>query len=118
MTPEPEDPRQRLALDRTLLANERTLAAWIRTGLSVAVVGLAAVHLLPAAGPRGPLLVSLGAALVLSGVGVIVFGAWRFATVARALGDGATRGTGVRPAAVYLLALTVALLLLALLVVL
>jgi hypothetical protein len=44
---EEEDPRQRLAYDRTLLANERTFAAWIRTGLSVAAVGLAAGQLLP-----------------------------------------------------------------------
>lgn len=33
--------QQRLALDRTILANERTYAAWIRTGISALIAGLA-----------------------------------------------------------------------------
>jgi putative membrane protein len=37
----PLDDRTGYALDRTVLANERTYAAWIRTGLTTLVAGLA-----------------------------------------------------------------------------
>ena len=38
--------QRQYALDRTALANERSYAAWIRTGLGAMVAGLAIEHLL------------------------------------------------------------------------
>jgi putative membrane protein len=113
---EPEDPRPRLAYDRTHLANERTLAAWLRTGLAVAAVGFAAIHLLPTAGDDGGVVLLIGGGMVTAGAGVMLFGAWRFAVVSRALGEGASPRMGVRPGAVYLVTTAIALLLLSLLV--
>jgi len=110
-----EDPRPRLAYDRTLLANERTFAAWIRTGLSVAAVGLAAGHLIPLSPGRRPAAVALGVLLVMTGIGLIAFGAWRFAVVNRDLRNAGSPSTPVEPAAIYALAGLVALLLVGLL---
>ena len=45
--------QQQYALDRTVLANERTYAAWIRTGLGAMVAGLAIEHLLIEVYPSG-----------------------------------------------------------------
>ena len=42
----PDDPRVRLAEDRTVLAAERTFVAWLRTGLAFLGVGLAAQRFL------------------------------------------------------------------------
>jgi putative membrane protein len=107
---EEEDPRQRLAYDRTLLANERTFAAWIRTGLSVAAVGLAAGQLLPEAAGRRRYVAALGVLLVVAGIGIMAFGAWRFAAVGRDLA-GAGSPHARAPTAIYALTALVALLL-------
>ncbi len=107
---EEEDPRQRLAYDRTLLANERTFAAWIRTGLSVAAVGLAAGQLLPEAPGRRRYVAALGVLLVVAGIGIMAFGAWRFAAVGRDLA-GAGSPAARAPTAIYALTALVALLL-------
>ncbi|MFN2400002.1 MAG: YidH family protein [Gemmatimonadaceae bacterium] len=66
------DVQHRLALERTHLANERTFAAWLRTGLSVAAAGIAVSHFLPRTDH------TLGAIFVIAGVSLIIFGAWRF----------------------------------------
>lgn len=39
--PDPEDKKTEYALDRTVLANERTYAAWLRTGIAALAAGLA-----------------------------------------------------------------------------
>ena len=59
---------------RTALANQRTFAAWIRTGLAGVGFGFAALRLLEGLEPRWAV-VTLGATLVLLGVGVLLLGA-------------------------------------------
>jgi len=44
--PDPGDARTSYAADRTVLANERTYAAWIRTGLAALAAGVAIEKLL------------------------------------------------------------------------
>jgi len=104
-----------LAYERTHLANERTYAAWLRTGLSVAAVGIAVGHFLPA-DVRAPVLsLTLGAGFVLAGVALIAFGAYRYG---RTHGDLADVGAPMRlvaPRVVYALSAIVAGLLLAVL---
>jgi uncharacterized membrane protein YidH (DUF202 family) len=55
-----------LAYDRTHLANERTYAAWLRTGLSVAAGGIAVAHLVPEPSRDSLMALGLGASARLS----------------------------------------------------
>ena len=48
------EPQRQYALDRTVLANERTYAAWIRTGLAALVTGVATEHILIEVYPSHP----------------------------------------------------------------
>jgi putative membrane protein len=74
----------RLAVDRdsrarTHLANERTFLAWLRTGLSLMAVGLAAAGFLPAdLVPGFPYVRAFSALLVLAGTMMVVYGARRY----------------------------------------
>jgi putative membrane protein len=106
-----DDPRPRLAYDRTLLANERTFAAWLRTGLSVAALGLAIAHFIaePASARWYPRV--LGALFVGLGIGTVLFGAWRFARVARDLEATSSPSSALAPWVVYTLAAAASLLL-------
>ena len=54
------------AIDRTLMAEERTFSAWLRTGLASLATGLAIAKLMPEAQPRWAL-VGLGIILVVMG---------------------------------------------------
>ena len=76
--------RTDLARQRNLLANERTFSAWLRTGLSAVVAGLAIARLL---GSVDSLLVarSIGVILVLTGGGIYVLAFWRYGQVSRSL---------------------------------
>lgn len=107
--------RDALAYDRTHLANERTFAAWLRTGLSVAAGGIAVAHLVPEPARDSWIALLLGAAFVLLGVGVIAYGAHEFARVAGELGRDSGRPSPARPGALYALTAVVAVLLLAVL---
>ena len=111
-----DDVRDALAYDRTHLANERTFAAWLRTGLSVAAGGIAVAHLVPEPARDSWLALLLGAAFVLLGIGVIAYGARQFARVARELGRDSGRRSPAAPRAVYALTVVVGALLLAVLV--
>lgn len=111
MSDQEEDPRPRLAYDRTLLANERTFAAWIRTGLTVAAVGLAAGQLLPDSPGRRRYVAALAMLLVAAGIGIMAFGAWRFAAVDRDLAGQGSRAARAAPRAIYALTALVGLLL-------
>ena len=97
---------------RDHLANERTQLAWLRTGASVMVVGLAAARY----GGDGEVTVAslaAGSVLVLAGLLLIAFGTQRYQRVAAELHQGtaatasATRGPTIA-AMGLLLALLVA----------
>jgi putative membrane protein len=75
-----DNPQLRLAYDRTLLANERTYAAWLRTGLAVAAFGFALGHV---PDRTTTAMRAIAAALVLAGAAVIVYGGHRYRQVAR-----------------------------------
>lgn len=109
------DPRDALAYDRTHLANERTFAAWLRTGLSVAAGGIAVAHLVPEPARDSWLALLLGMAFVLLGVAVIAYGAREFARVADALARESGRRSPAPTRAVYGLTGLIAMLLLAVL---
>ena len=74
----------RLAVDRdsrarTHLANERTFLAWLRTGLSLMAVGLAAARFLPVdLVPGIPYVRSFAILLVLFGTVMVLYGANRY----------------------------------------
>lgn len=75
-TPRPADADSRA---RTHLANERTFLAWLRTGLSLVAVGLAAAGFLPVDLVPGFRYVTLFAVLlVLIGTAAAVYGANRY----------------------------------------
>lgn len=110
--PADDNPQQRLAYDRTLLANERTYAAWLRTGLAVAAFGFALVHL-----PDRPTLLErvLSAALVVAGAAVIAYGGFRYRQVARDLRAESTPSAVASPAIITTFTAMVAILIVALL---
>jgi putative membrane protein len=85
MGEEKPDVATKLAVDRTHLANERTFAAWIRTGLSVAAAGIAVAHVAPRDDQLQWAATSLSIMFIVLGSAMIVFGGHRFATVARDL---------------------------------
>lgn len=73
--------RDHLALDRTRLANERTLLAYIRTAFMLLVAGATALKLFidtPGLVITAWLFIGLGAFVAL-------FGTWRFVVVRRAI---------------------------------
>lgn len=77
------DPRVPLAYSRTHLANERTYAAWLRTGLAIAAAGYVLIEFVTLS--NADALVAIGSLMVATGAGVIVFGAWSFHRVHRSL---------------------------------
>jgi putative membrane protein len=79
--------RDRLAIDRTNLANERTLLAYVRTAFMLLAAGGAAIKALP--GDRAALVT--GWALVAVGAIVACLGGLRFVAVRRVLKDAASR---------------------------
>lgn len=109
------DTRDALAYDRTHLANERTFAAWLRTGLSVAAGGIVVAHLVPEPSRNSWMALLLGMAFVLLGVAVIAYGAREFARVADVLSRESGRQSPAPTRAVYGLTGLIAILLLAVL---
>jgi putative membrane protein len=75
---------------RTHLANERTFLAWLRTGLSLLAVGMAAARFLPLdLVPGVPYVTLFSILLVLSGTAMVIFGANRYITANREIEAGA-----------------------------
>ena len=68
------------------LANERTYLAWLRTGLALVAVGVAAERVLPAEGIWARQLI--GVSLILAGVLTAGLARWRWQRVDRALRAG------------------------------
>lgn len=63
------------AFERTLLANDRTFSAWIRTGLTTVAAGFGVTRLLPDVQPAW-LIPWLGVLFVLVGGGILLIGYW------------------------------------------
>lgn len=77
---------------RTHLANERTFLAWLRTGLSLVAVGLAAAGFLPVDLVPGVRYVTLfSVLLVLIGTAAAVYGANRYVVAYRQIEIGSYR---------------------------
>jgi putative membrane protein len=72
--------RDHLALDRTILANERTFLSYVRTTLAVVIVGATLLHL-----SQDYVLDSLGALCILSGIIILVIGSKRTMAMSRAI---------------------------------
>ena len=76
---------------RTLLANERTFLAWLRTGLSLVAAGLAVASFLPAGVfPGFPYVRIYSVLLVLSGTLLVLLGGVRARRAALRIEEGAT----------------------------
>lgn len=71
------DLRDALAVERTHLANERTLLSYIRTSLAMLVGGAMALRLLE----PDPILGSAAWAAIVIGSVILVFGSYRFFSV-------------------------------------
>lgn len=78
------DLRTAAALRRTVLANERTFSAWLRTGMAAIGVGMAGPKLL-ANGQARVVAIWMGIILILVGASVSILAASRYYKVARQL---------------------------------
>ncbi len=63
--------------DRTLMAEERTFSAWVRTGLTSLATGLGIVKLIPA-DHQGWMVDAIGILLVIVGGLAFAFGFWGY----------------------------------------
>lgn len=99
-----ETPRKDLSVDdpevdaRFLLANERTLLAWVRTGLTLMAAGVAARQF--GEGVEQHRVVA--SALVALGTLSVLAGAWRYLVADRALRAGRLPSSGLGPVALVL----------------
>jgi putative membrane protein len=74
---------------RTHLANERTFLAWVRTGLSLIAVGIAAAGFLPAdLVPEFPYVRVFSILLILSGTAMTLYGVNRYVRASRQIETG------------------------------
>ena len=74
---------------RTHLANERTFLAWLRTGLSLVAVGMAAARFLPLGlVPNVPYVTLFAILLVISGTMAVAYGANRYVVAAKEIESG------------------------------
>ncbi|VAW78176.1 hypothetical protein MNBD_GAMMA13-278 [hydrothermal vent metagenome] len=76
----PEPDNNSLALDRTVLANERTYQAWLRTGLAALVSGLGVAKFMQGVLPLWMLL-ALATLLLLFGAVAFLQAAWRYSHI-------------------------------------
>lgn len=73
----PEPDANAMALDRTVLANERTFQAWIRTGLAALVSGLGVAKFLQGSMSL-PVLLIVVSILILFSTLAFLLSAWRY----------------------------------------
>ena len=73
--------RDHLALDRTRLANERTLLAYVRTAFMLAAAGATALKLFV----ETTAVVITAWIFIALGAFVVLFGTWRFVSMRRAI---------------------------------
>ncbi len=76
--------RDRLAIERTLMANERTALAYLRTSLTLLAIGVTFLHFAPGAG-MSYILHVLGVLFVTTGALVLTVGTSQFARARRRL---------------------------------
>jgi putative membrane protein len=96
---------------RTHLANERTYLAWLRTGITLIALGLAAAQFLdPGVMPGVPVVGLLSTAMILMGAFTVGVGLYRYRAGARRIEDEAFRpaSTSVLIAAVVAVAIAAA----------
>ncbi len=74
---EKQPDRNSLALDRTVLANERTYQSWLRTGLASLVSGLGVAKFLKDIMPLGILLIVASILILFSAVAFLL-SSWRY----------------------------------------
>lgn len=82
----PIDQRTEWAFERTLLANERTFIAWLRTGLAVTAASAVVMRLLSAAEPRW-LVNTLAIVMALAGVLIVALSAGGYKRMHKELED-------------------------------
>jgi len=75
-----KSPNDALALGRTVLANERTLLAFLRTGVGLSVGGIGVVKFV-----GHPVIVALGWSAIVLSAPVIIWGVWRFLSIRKFL---------------------------------
>mgnify|MGYP003674029613 CR=1 FL=1 len=71
------------AFDRTLMAEERTFSAWMRSGMAAIGAAVAIVKLVPNDGAPPWLVQSLGVVLIVAGGMAFAFGFWGYRAGAR-----------------------------------
>lgn len=71
------------AIDRTLMAEERTFSAWMRSGMAAIGAAVAIVKMLPSNGDPAWLVQSLGVVLIIVGAMAFAFGFWGYRAGAR-----------------------------------
>jgi putative membrane protein len=74
--------RNQLDLIRTVLANERTFLAYLRSGLALAVTGFSAIHLI-----EGAIATVFGVVMVCTAFACLAFGTRRVRQVRRAIDE-------------------------------
>ncbi len=84
------DPRPDLAYSRTHLANQRTYAAWLRTGLSIAAAAFAVEYFAKGVVEQSRMASLFGWGLIITGASLVIFGAWSFHRFAAALASAGT----------------------------
>lgn len=70
----------RLAVDQTVLANERTWLAWLRTGLAILAGGLGVARFMRTTLPDVTALF-ISSMLVMLSIAVFLLAAWRYASI-------------------------------------
>jgi putative membrane protein len=65
--------RDRMAIERTSLANERTLLAYVRTAIALFAAGATAIHFL-----ESVIVDVIGWIMIVGGVFVLAYGGYRF----------------------------------------
>lgn len=71
------------AVDRTLMAEERTFSAWMRSGMAAIGAAVAIVKMLPTNDDPAWLVQSLGVVLIIAGAMAFAFGFWGYRAGAR-----------------------------------
>lgn len=79
-----EEQRTDWAMERTVLAKQRTFSAWVRTGLTTMAVGFAVIRLLSEMKPLW-MIDTAGAVFILTGGFIIILGFWRYRDTFRKL---------------------------------